>query len=64
MCYTYDIIGNMKRKSIVSTKKSASFRLSQTCIKMIKQLSECNGISQSAVIELAIRAEVKKRAKH
>jgi len=41
-------------------KKKTSITLSQECINLIAKLCESNGLSRSSMIEVLVRAEVKR----
>ena len=44
----------------MSDRKSVSFRLTVECVRIIKALARQLGISQTAVVELAVREKSKK----
>jgi hypothetical protein len=44
-----------KKKPVQRNQKPTSFRLSPEALALIKQLAEALGLSQAAVLELAIR---------
>ena len=41
-------------------KKKTSITLSQECINLLSKLCESNGLSRSSMIEVLVRAEVKR----
>lgn len=44
-------------------KKPASFRLTPACLEMLRKLAADKGVSQAAVVEMAIRDEYRKHEK-
>lgn len=42
-------------------KKSNTFRLSEECNDLLKKLSDLQGVSQAAIIEILVREEAKKK---
>ncbi|WP_257657674.1 ribbon-helix-helix protein, CopG family [Parapedobacter lycopersici] len=42
-------------------KKSNTFRLTDECNDLLKKLSEKQGVSQAAIIEILVRDEAKKQ---
>lgn len=52
--------GTVQYNDVMPTKKQAfTFRLSAEAIKMIREYAEANGLSQTAVVEMAVRRLVK-----
>lgn len=43
------------------TKQSTSFRLSEEALSLIRELSERLGLSQAAVVEMAVRQLARER---
>lgn len=50
----------MKKPQKKATKRAASYRLSDEALAKIAKLAAHHGISQAAVIEMAIRAQARK----
>ncbi len=42
-------------------KKSNTFRLTDECSELLKKLSDKQGVSQAAIIEILVRDEAKKQ---